>query len=174
MTSDEEINNQKSGSDRKEKRSKKVTGSPKSPKAQKSKKSHFIIKKLKLKSKSISDSSTSISKAEGDSEPSKNIEETSVLERQTPEGDDNFLLTKSASENNLKESWKSIEKLAENKGGADSESAGTSEKDQVAQHQVHQERTKSLENLKDMLTYGELIVDKTADTVKSIIIQLFI
>lgn len=167
MTSDEETNNRKSGSERKEKRLKKIASPPKSPKSsKKSKKSHFIIKKLKLKSKSVSESSPRASAAEGDLVLVKSSESSSVLERQTPEGDDNFILTKSASETNLKETWRSGQNLADDTEKVVAESAGTSETDQAAQQKVFPERTKSLENLKDMLTYGELILDKTAESVK--------
>lgn len=166
MTSDEEASNQKSGSERKEKRLKKIASPPKSPKS-KSKKSQSIIKKLKLKSKSVSErTSPRAVAAEGDLVLQKNLGSSSLLERQTPEGDDNFALTKSASETNLKETWRSAQNLADDSGKEVAESAGTSETDKSEKQKVFPERTKSLENLKDMLTYGELILDKTAETVK--------
>lgn len=151
MSSDEETN-QKSGSERREKRFKKLVVPPKSPKPTKSKGSSFIIKKLKLKTKSSTESDhPSPSTSEQGLLPSK---VSPSLERQTPEGDDNFVLSKSASETNLQETWrKSVENLPE---------AVEKEKEQ---EKVLPEHTQSLEDLKDMLTYGELILDKTLETV---------
>lgn len=163
MTSDEETNSKKP--DRKEKRFKKLVEPPKSPKAPKSKRSHFIIKKLKLKSKSVPDSSSrSVSSAPEDLSPPEASPESFVLEKQTSEGDDDFVLTKSVSETNLKETWRSVENLKED---IIVESAGSGEKDQLVLQKVLPERTKSLDNLKDMLTYGELIMDRAAETVKT-------
>lgn len=166
MTSDEESNSQKSGSESKEKRLKKSSEHPKSPKTPKTKKSHFIIKKLKLKSKSVTESSSpTASRTGGDQTSSKGSSATSTLERQTPEGDDNFVLTKSASETNLQETWRSAENFAEITETLAAESAKTSEKVQSEEKCIIPDRTKSLDNLKAMVTYGELLMDKSPETV---------
>ncbi|XP_050313511.1 ras-related protein Rab-32 isoform X1 [Anthonomus grandis grandis] len=144
------------------KRAKKILIPPKSPKSAKLKRANFLIRKLKLKSKSAPTRSESadISKL-----PSQGASSQSTpVERQTPEGDDNFVLTKSASETNLQESWKSSENIDK-----DTESASAS-KSEVSfdnpefyissePRKSIPERTKSLENLRKMPAYGELILD---------------
>lgn len=167
MTSDEETNSQKSGIDRKEKSLKKIVVPPKSPKGSKSKKPNFLIKKLKLKSKSIPESSsTSVSQKRSDCIPPTNLPGGSVLERQTPEGGDTFILTKSASETNLKETWRSAEHLEDQtEGQLATGNSSTGETGQFEQQKILPERTKSLENLKGMVTYGELILDKATESV---------
>lgn len=79
---------------------------------------------------------------------------SSSEERRTPEGDDDHL--NSASETNLTEvSWKSADNLTEE----------STVKSVISTEVV--ERTKSLENLKAMPPFGELIVDEQeAMTVK--------
>nr|CAI5850939.1 unnamed protein product [Callosobruchus analis] len=130
---------------------------PKSPKLPKIKRSAFLIKKLKPKPK-IKNTLTLAVRGTPD------IPYLAPIERQTPEGDDNFILTKSVSETNLQGTWKvdhlrkdsvdqssdqSVSKVERSKGILDPEDGPP-------------ERAKSLENLKDMPAYGELIVDQAA------------
>nr|XP_023014439.1 ras-related protein Rab-33B-like [Leptinotarsa decemlineata] len=156
MKSDDESNVPKEIGEEREKREKKLVVSP----TLKSKRPSFLIKKLKLKSKS---------------HPQEEIKDianlplpsTSSDERQTPEGDDNFILTKSASETNLQETWKSAENLAKDNTKSSAKSAVTVERNQFdlsSEQKGFPERTKSLENLNDMPAYGELIMDQTAET----------
>lgn len=162
MTSEEETSSQKSGTERKRKTLKKLVLSPNSSK---SKKSSSIIKKLKFKSKSALESCSSSTSEPGEN---KTVVESSIgsslFERQNPEGDDSFLLAKSASETNLQETRQSLSST-ENTEKTATDSACHSEKDKFKEQKISVERTKSLENLKDMLTYGELIMDKAVETV---------
>ncbi|XP_066258940.1 ras-related protein Rab-32 isoform X1 [Euwallacea similis] len=146
------------------KRAKKILIPPKSPKSVKLKRANFLIKKLKLKSKSASTKAEpeDISKL-----PSQGSKQTTPVERQTPEGDDNFVLTKSASEANLQESWNSAENLE--KGSASATSIAKSEVSvdnpefyvSSEPRKSVLERTKSLENLRKMPAYGELFLDSS-------------
>ncbi|CAG9855271.1 unnamed protein product [Phyllotreta striolata] len=97
----------------------------------------FIAKKLKLRSKSLQE------KQEIKEISRIPLPNTSSDERQTPEGDENLMLTRSASDTNLQESWKSAEKVEES-----------------SKTDLQPERTKSLEDFQNMPAYGELIVDQ--------------
>ncbi|KAG5871983.1 hypothetical protein JTB14_025735 [Gonioctena quinquepunctata] len=158
MKSDNESGEQNETGEQKEKLAKKLVVSPKL----KSKRPSFLIKKLRLKSKSIP------CREEIKDIANLPLPSTSSDERQTPEGDDNFILTKSASETNLQESWKSAENLAKDNAKSPSESAVTVECNQfdsTSEQKGLPERTKSLENLNDMPAYGELILDQAPATV---------
>ncbi|XP_064215429.1 ras-related protein Rab-32 isoform X1 [Tribolium castaneum] len=136
-----------------EKRTKKVVIPPKSSNFLKPKKASLLIKKIKLKSKS-----PSRSPKEGPVSLSLPSTSTSPLGRQTPEGDDSLMFAKSVSESNLSESWKSAETLAKS-----ADNSGV--KAESSQNRVCvevPERTKSLETLKDMPAYGDLIFDPAA------------
>lgn len=150
-----------------EKRVKKVVVPPKSPKLPK--RSHFLIKKLKLKTKfaASGDSQPEIEDI-ANLEPPSNSSGSSTIERQTPEGDDNFILTKSASETNLQETWKTVENLTKDNKKSSTKSAVTVEYNQFylsTEQKGLSERAKSLVNIKDMPAYGELILDQTPSTV---------
>ncbi|KAJ8974285.1 hypothetical protein NQ317_013174 [Molorchus minor] len=139
----------------------------KSPKSTKLKRSYSLIKKLKLKSKL---NPITAPQTEGDTansaQPSTSSEPASI-ERQTPEGDDNFILTKSASDTNLQETWKTVENLMKDNKNTSIKSAAAIESNQfyLGKEQTSlPERTKSLENLKDMPAYGELILDQVPST----------
>lgn len=153
-----------------EKRLKKLVVPPKSPKLAKSKRSHFLIKKLKLKSKSTTESSASQFDVKDIANlplPSSSSGSSSI-ERQTPEGDDNFILTKSASETNLQETWKSVENLTKDNAKSSTKGAVTVDCNPFylsSEVKGPPERTKSLENLKAMPAYGELILDQTVTMV---------
>lgn len=153
----------------KETRVKKVVVPSKSSKLPKPKRSNFLIKKLKLKSKftSSSASQSEIKDIANLGLPSISSE-PSTIERQTPEGDDNFILTKSASETNLQETWKSVENLTKDNKKSSTKSAVTVECNQFylsSEQKGLPGRTKSLENIKDMPAYGELILDQPPSTV---------
>jgi hypothetical protein len=119
---------------------KKIIIPPKSPKLPKAKKPNFLVRKLKLKSKS----------PPRDPQVSFSLPSTSVG-RQTPEGDDGFRLPKSVSETNLTESRKSAGNSAK-----DNEPTVESRRRECVEVP---ERAQSLEALKDMPAYGDLIVD---------------
>ncbi|CAH1377791.1 hypothetical protein MTP99_019203 [Tenebrio molitor] len=119
---------------------KKIIIPPKSPKLPKAKKPNFLVRKLKLKSKS----------PPRDPQVSLSLPSTSVG-RQTPEGDDGFRLPKSVSETNLTESRKSAGNSAK-----DNEPTVESRRRECVEVP---ERAQSLEALKDMPAYGDLIVD---------------
>lgn len=144
------------------KRTKKILIPPNSPKSVETKRANFSIRKLKLKSKSVP------VRAELEvAQPTQNISPQPV-ERQTPEGGDQFRLAKSASETNLQDSWKSSEDIEK-----DTASATSITKSQISidnpefcvssePRKSILERAKSLENLRKMPAYGELILDSAA------------
>ncbi|CAG9759423.1 unnamed protein product [Ceutorhynchus assimilis] len=148
------------------KRAKKILIPPKSPKSAKLKRANFLVRKLKFKSKSAPTRSESADISKLRSAASTSSQSTSV-ERQTPEGDDNFALTKSASETNLQESWKDSENLERETAAAasitKSEISFDNPKFYVSSEPRKSipERTKSLENLRKMPAYGELILDSS-------------
>lgn len=128
---------------------KKIVVPSESTKSLKPKKHSFLLKKLKLKSKSPTRNSVSLSLPKA----------STAIARQTPEGDDNFSILKSVSETNLAESWINAEDLKD--------SVDKSRKRRPSEIRVCEvpERTKSLENLKDMPAYGDLIVEISPSTV---------
>lgn len=139
-----------------EKRTKKVIIPPKSPKIFKPRKASFLIKKFKVKSKSPSKDARVASVSL--SLPSTS---TSPLGRQTPEGDDSFLFAKTVSKTNLSESWKSAENLTR-------DTDNLSALSEVSHNRVSAEvleKTKSLESLKSMPAYGDLIAASTTPVV---------
>ncbi|XP_066158136.1 ras-related protein Rab-32 [Euwallacea fornicatus] len=146
------------------KRAKKILIPPKSPKSVKLKRANFLIKKLKLKSKSVP---TKAESADISNLPSQGSKQTVPVERQTPEGDDNFVLTKSASEANLQESWNSAENLDKENTSATSIPKSEISVDNPEFYVSSEprksilERTKSLENLRKMPAYGELFLDSS-------------
>ncbi|XP_057660479.1 ras-related protein Rab-38 isoform X1 [Diorhabda carinulata] len=76
-------------------------------------------------------------------------------ERQTPEDNNHLTLTRSVSDTNLQESWKSAEKSV--KIVTRSQSIG-------GEFQQETERTKYLRNFKGMAPYGELIIEQDPNT----------
>lgn len=151
-----------------EKEVKKVVVPPKSPKLSKLKRSHFLIKKLKLKTKFTPSSASQSEITDIANLGPRSNSSSSTIERQTPEGDDNFILTKSASETNLQETWKSVENLTKDNKKSSTKSAVTVECNQFylsSEQKGLPERAKSLENIKDMPAYGELILDQAPSTV---------
>ncbi|XP_060537269.1 ras-related protein Rab-32 isoform X1 [Cylas formicarius] len=148
------------------KRVKKVVLPPKSPKSVKLKRAASLIKKLKLKSKNPSGNNHPDTASDIPQFPlpaTSSVEDSDPTERQTPEGVENFVLTKSASEANLKETWKSSERLDQDGLRLPStQSAIAVENTDFFSNpdkKVLPERTKSLDNLKTMPAYGELILD---------------
>lgn len=131
----------------------------------KPKKTSFLIKRLKLKSKQSPSGSVTQSETSLEPQPSTSSE-SSPAERQTPEGDD-IALAKSASDTNLSESsWKSAENLtAEKKKPISSKSVINVEGSQFEITVIKEVikspelRTKSLEDFKNMPAFGELIFD---------------
>lgn len=104
------------------------------------KKPSSLMKKLKLRARRNS--------------VAEEVRTSSSEERRTPEGDEHL---KSASETNLTEvSWKSADNLTEESSVKSVISAEVTE------------RTKSLENLKSMPPFGELIVDEQEAMVKKV------
>lgn len=122
----------------------------------KTKKTSFLIKRLKLKTKSTPVSSSSTSSGTVLEPQPSTSSGSSPAERQTPEGDDTTdNLGKSASDTNLSESsWKSAENLAVEKKRTAIKSVVS-----VDSSQVELSLTKSFEDLKDMPAFGELIFD---------------
>ncbi|KAJ8970052.1 hypothetical protein NQ314_001481 [Rhamnusium bicolor] len=84
------------------------------------------LKKLKSKFTPSSSSQSEIKDIANLAFPSISSN-SSPVERQTPEGDDNFILTKSASETNLQETWKSVEILTKDNKKSSTKSAVTVE-----------------------------------------------
>lgn len=131
----------------------------KQPKQQKPKRRHFL-KKLKLKkgASTCSEPDPATIPLPGTSSDS-----SAGVERQTPEGDESYKLTKSASENNLAESWACNEGSKSDKRSTENVIAKASQFGSAD----YKGRTKSLENIRKMTAYGELIVDaSTLQTVK--------
>lgn len=150
--------------DTKEKRTKKKIQSSESQGKTKIKKSGSLIKRFKLKSKNATSSSAPESEPSDDPQPTTS--EAEPVERQTPEGDDSLPVGKAVSETNLTEtSWKSAETLTKE----DNPKSTSVVNVQSSQYQItiseldkitsHPQRTKSLENLKAMPAFGDLIVD---------------
>lgn len=138
------------------KKSKKKDG----PGKAKVKKSSSLIKRFKLRTRSAS---ASVQEAEKVEEPSSSVENT--VERQTPEGDDSLPIEKAASDTNLTEnSWKSAETLTRE----DIPKSTSVINIQSYQYQVTisedalPQRTKSLEDIKGMPAFGDLILDPNA------------
>lgn len=162
MTSEEENDFQKTITDKRDKRFTKVGAKL----SLKTKRSDFIVNKLKLKSKSVTESSN-LPSGSGTEDYLKetNTHISSTLERQAPEDDDNFTLTKSASETNLKESLVRSRGISQDKGKAATESAKNISKPDQSVENKGAERTKSLQNLEDMLRHGQVVMEETAETV---------
>ncbi|ENN81134.1 hypothetical protein HUJ04_012556 [Dendroctonus ponderosae] len=145
------------------KRAKKILIPPNSPKSVKTKRANFLIRKLKLKSKSVPVRAelAEIAQPSQSSSPQP-------AERQTPEGDENFRLAKAASETNLQDSWKSSETIEKDTTSATSFTKSEISVDYSEFYVSSEprksilERAKSLENLRKMPAYGELILDSAA------------
>lgn len=134
-------------------------------KSLKSRRPSFLMKKLKLRGRRSSVAEEVLTGAETSPEQQISPEET---ERKTPEGTDSFAAVKSSSEINLTEvSWKSADNLTEDSERSSVRSVITTEISRVSvlEGVGLPERTKSLENLKSMPAFGELIVDQAATMV---------
>lgn len=161
------------------KRAKKILIPPKSPKSAKLKRANFLIRKLRLKSKSAPTRSESADIAKLPLQSTST--QSTPVERQTPEGDDNnFVLTKSASETNLQESWKSSENIEKETASVTSITKSEISFDNPEFYVSSEprksipERTKSLENLRKMPAYGELILDSSTLGVNTYTYILFL
>ncbi|KAL3290061.1 hypothetical protein HHI36_023430 [Cryptolaemus montrouzieri] len=125
------------------------------PPKTKSGKSNYILKKIKLKVRQKSISNT------GDV---SDIPSTSSVDyltgRQTPEGDENLMFSKSASETNL----------SENQGASENTESQEVDSEKKSVEGIHAalERTKSLEAFKRMPAYGELIADSPSMTINGL------
>ncbi|XP_045481399.1 ras-related protein Rab-32 isoform X1 [Harmonia axyridis] len=110
------------------------------PPIEKNAKAKYILKKIKLKVRQGAFS-----------EKISELPSTSSADRQTPEGDENLMFSKSASETNLSES----QTVTSN--GNDAKLNVEENKNVDGLHAF--ERAKSLETIKRMPAYGELIAD---------------
>lgn len=139
--------------------SSKTGASEKKPKKRDSltRKTGSLIRRLKLGKSSSSSPTITLDTAEDDAAPSSSAESgTSAqypgAERQTPEGNENFSLSKAASETNIADT-SSAESPPREKHGLSTASLATSRPIT---------RTKSLENMQKMPAYGDLIFDTTS------------
>lgn len=160
-----------------EKHPKKKLRSGESSSKSKVKKSSSLIKRFKLKGKSASSSEGTHESEAAYEEPqpvslAQQEQEIAPVERQTPEGDDSNPVEKAASETNLTEtSWKSAENLSkeDNVKSTSVINVQTSEYrlsvGEIEKHPALPQRTKSLENIKGMPAFGELILDPQTATV---------
>lgn len=141
-------------------------GKKRSDKA-KTKKTSFLIKRLKLKSKHSPSSSASQSETSIEPQPSTSSE-SSPAETQIVEADDtDITLAKSASDTNLSESsWKSAENLTTERKRPTKTIVNVETSQLEISISKEEQRAKSLGDLKDMPAFGELIFDSNMVNIK--------